>query len=75
MLVLMACPQVPALEKTLTSDTADVLHRVVKHDMAEALKHVVSGISEVKDELQHAFLIRDKGRTGAIGGPDFKASY
>lgn len=72
---MSACPQVPALEETLTAHTADVLHGVAKHDMAEALEHIVSGISEVKDELQQAFLARDKEHTGAIGGPDFKASY
>lgn len=51
-----------------------MLHGVAKHDMAEAIEHVVSGISEVREELQQAFLARDKGFTGALGGPDFKAS-
>lgn len=40
--------------------------------MSEAIGHVVCGISEVRDDLQEAFLARDKGRTGAVSGIDFK---
>lgn len=64
--------QVPVLGDTLRADTADVLHGVAKHDMAEAIEHVVCGIGEVKDDLQEAFLARDTGRTGALGGAAFK---
>lgn len=42
--------------------------------MAEAIEHVVRGIEEVRDELQEAFLARDSGRTGALGGPAFKVN-
>lgn len=66
--------QVPVLEETLRANTAEVLQEVAKHDMAEAIEHVVGGIGEVKDELQEAFLARDSGRTGALGGPAFKVT-
>lgn len=45
---------------------------MAKHDMAEAIEHVVGGIEEVKEDLQEAFWARDGGRTGALGGPAFK---
>lgn len=64
--------QVPVLADTLRADTADVLHGVAKHDMAEAIEHVVRGIGDVKGELQKAFLARDTGCTGALGGSAFK---
>lgn len=64
--------QVPVLEETLRANTAEVLQEVAKHDMAEAIEHVVGGIEGAKDELQEAFLARDSGRTGALGGPAFK---
>lgn len=40
--------------------------------MAEAIEQAILGISKVKDELLQAFVARDKGHTGALGGPDFK---
>ena len=64
--------QVPVLADTLRADTADVLHGVAKHDMAEAIEHVVRGIGDVKEELHKAFLARDTGRSGALGGSAFK---
>lgn len=64
----------PSLGDTLGADTEVVVQDVAKHDMAEALEHVVRGIGEVEDELREAFIARDKGRTGALGGSDFKAS-
>ncbi|CAB1096682.1 unnamed protein product [Ectocarpus sp. CCAP 1310/34] len=64
--------EVPVLGDTLRADTADVLHGVAKHDMAEAIEHVVCRIGEVKDGLQEAFVARDTGRTGALGGAAFK---
>lgn len=64
--------QVPDLADTLRADTADVLHGVAKHDMAEAIEHVVRGIGDVKEELHQAFLARDTGHTGALGGSAFK---
>lgn len=64
--------QVPVLADTLRADTADVLHGVAKHDMAEAIEHVVRGIGDVKDELKKAFLARDTGGSGALGGSAFK---
>lgn len=64
--------KIPNLEQTLSADTSDVLRGVAQHDMAEAIEYVVCGIAEVRDELQEAFLVRDKGRTGALGGTDFK---
>lgn len=48
------------------------MQEVAKHDMVEAIEHVVVGIEEAKDDLQEAFLARDSGRTGALGGPAFK---
>lgn len=60
------------MEETLRADTEEVLQEVAKHDMAEAIEHVVGGIEEVKDDLQEAFWARDGGRTGALGGPAFK---
>lgn len=64
--------QVPVLADTLRADTADVIHGVAKHDMAEAIEHVVRGIGDVKEELHKAFLARDVGLSGALGGPAFK---
>lgn len=43
--------------------------------MADALEHVVCGIGEVKEALEQAFLARDKGLTGALGGSDFKVRW
>lgn len=40
--------------------------------MAEAIEHVVCGIGDIKEELREAFLARDTGRTGAVGGSAFK---
>lgn len=65
-------PQVPVLADTLKADTTDVVHGMVKHDMAEAIEHVVCGIGDIKEELREAFFTRDSGRTGALGGPAFK---
>ena len=45
---------------------------MAKHDMAEAIEHVVRGIGDVKEELHKAFLARDTGGTGALGGSAFK---
>ncbi len=64
--------QVPDLAETLRADTVDVVQGVAKHDMAEAIEHVVCGIGDVKEELHEAFLARDPGRTGALGGAAFK---
>lgn len=64
--------QVPILADTLRADTTDVLHGLAKHDMAEAVEHVVRGIGEIKVGLEQAFLARDTGRTGALGGSAFK---
>lgn len=60
------------LAETLRADTTDVLHGVARHDMAEAIEHVVCGIGDIKEELEEAFLARDTGRTGALGGSAFK---
>lgn len=67
-------PQVPELRKVLGADTAEVLQDVARHDMSEAIEYVVFGLKEVEDDLMQAFLTRDKGRTGALGSADFKAS-
>lgn len=40
--------------------------------MAEAIEYAVCGMSEVRDELQEAFVARDKGMTGALSGANFK---
>ncbi|CAM9208018.1 unnamed protein product, partial [Scytosiphon promiscuus] len=64
--------EVPNLADTLRADTNDVLHGLAKHDMAEAVEHVVCGIRDAKEDLQEAFLARDTGRTGALGGSAFK---
>ncbi|CAM9447460.1 unnamed protein product, partial [Hapterophycus canaliculatus] len=65
--------EVPILADTLRVDTTDVLHGLAKHDMAEAVEHVICGISDIKGDLEEAFLARDTGRTGALGGSAFKA--
>lgn len=64
--------QVPILADTLRADTTDVVHGLAKHDMAEAVEHVVCGIADIKVDLEQAFLARDTGRTGALGGSAFK---
>ena len=64
--------QVPVLADTLRADTVDVVQGAAKHDMAEAIEHVVCGIGDVREELHEAFLARDPGRTGALGGAAFK---
>lgn len=45
---------------------------MAKHDMAEAIEHVMCGIGDVKEDLQEAFLARDTSRSGALGGSAFK---
>eukprot|EP00903_Cladosiphon_okamuranus_P011997 g11266.t1 len=64
--------EVPDLADTLRADTADVLHGVAKHDMSEAIEHVVHRIGDVKEDLQKAFLARDTSHSGALGGSAFK---
>lgn len=66
------CLQVPNLSETLKADTTDVLNGIAKHDMAEAIEHVVCGIADMKSDMREAFSARDRGNTGALGGCDFK---
>lgn len=51
-----------------------MLHGLAKHDMADAIEHVVRGIDEVRVKLREAFVARDTGSTGALGGADFKVT-
>ena len=43
--------------------------------MSEAIEHVVSALGDVEEEMRQAFLARDKGRTGALPGSNFKVNY
>lgn len=70
----LCLPQVPGLGGALEADTVEILQDVAKHDMSEAIEHVVCGLKEVEDDLMQAFLTRDKGRTGSLGSSDFKVS-